>query len=312
MAGPGSPAAMRPAAPASGGGGVSDDLGDFGHWLIGAIKGIPGLGESLYDRWQKGITKGGSLDPVSDIVAGLTGGRAKPKAKAAAKKPDPAEGLTAAQIEAQIKADPWSQISQGLVAEMKGDIGTPANAGPVEAAVSGLTGPAAINQAEQTALALTGTQPGSAGAQWLAANLQAGQEAAQPLEQAMQQYGGAYAALSEPVEAALNAYGQANAAYVATAPEQSWLQALQSHITSNLSYYGEIPTADKGALSPAVLYALQQSGGYPGSSSSGLTSLANLGVKNGQVVQAPGQGNNPLGSNFGSVPGTSQSPSPGA
>jgi hypothetical protein len=191
-------------------------------------------------------------------------------------------------------------------------VGTPTSNGPIEAALSGAATAPIAEQAENTALALAGVGAGSPAGQWLQSAIGAGQAAAAPLQAAMEQYGAVYAATASPVEAALQAYGQANTMAVATSPEQAWLSGLTSHITSNLNYYGSIPTASVPSLPPAVVQALQQSGGY-GGNMTGLTPLTSLKVNGGQVTQVPSTIGGALGSDYGTVPGTgSLSTTPGA
>ena len=106
----------------------------------------------------------------------------------------------------------------------------------------------------------------------------------------MQAMGAQFGANQGPISNALAAYANANELMVSTAPASAWLSALQSHITSNLSYYGEVPKAAVGSIPPAVASALSQSGGYPGSASTGLVPLSGLvpGAKASTTAGVPG------------------------
>lgn len=182
------------------------------------------------------------------------------------------------QIESEIAGGPWSKLSEGVIKEYESALT------PTIAAVSGSTGPAAENSAVNQALAEVGTSSiGGAGQGWLQSQVNAGTAGAAPVTAAEQAYGKQYAASAGPITKALAAYGQANELEVSTAPESAWLTALASHITSNLSYYGEIPTASVGSIPAGVVEALEQSGGY-GGSTQGLEPLTDLQVKGGQVT----------------------------
>lgn len=178
--------------------------------------------------------------------------------------------------EAQIQAvqnSPWTQLSNALVKEYQSE------ETPVAAAVSG----SQINQDEagaaNSALASLGLSSGSSAGSWLSAQTAAAQATAAPVSQAMAQEGAQYAAQEQPIENAINAYGQANALSEETAPEASWLNALASHVQSNLSYYGLVPSADVGAggsLSGGVATALKEAGGYGGSAGAGTTPIQDV------------------------------------
>lgn len=191
---------------------------------------------------------------------------AKPKAKAAAAKPDPA--AQAAAMEKAIANSPWNQMMQAVEKTYA------AEEAPVQAAISGAGTVPGQNQAINMALGLTGA--GQAGAAFLG-NAQAQANAATaPVTAAMRAMGTQFAANQGPISNALAAYANANALMTETAPASAWLSALQSHITSNLSYYGEVPKAAVGSIPPAVASALSQSGGYPGSATTGLVPLSSL------------------------------------
>lgn len=247
---------------------------------------------------------------LSDLVAGMDNAKlaslltpaAKPKGKkapatvsgepttslthpkeeeAAAAKEDAKQAAAAtaakntAAEEAQIKEvqnSPWTQLSNALTNEYQQE------ETPVAAAISGSTGNAAEAGAANQALASLGLSSSSPAGQWLSSQTAAADATAAPVENAMAQEGAQYASEQGPITKALQAYGQANALDVQTAPEASWLNALSSHITSNLSYEGVVPTAALSSLSPSVATALQKSGGYLGTSGAGTTPLQNIGA----------------------------------
>jgi hypothetical protein len=176
-------------------------------------------------------------------------------------------------LQAQIKAvqdSPWTQLSNALTQQYaQAEV-------PTAALVSGSEGNAAQAGAANQALASLGLSSGSPAGSWLEAQTAAAQATAAPVEQAMAQEGAQYAAEAKPIESALAASGQANALETETAPDASWLQALASHVQSNLSYYGLVPTASLPSLSPGVAQALELSGGYGGSAGSGTTPIQNV------------------------------------
>lgn len=200
---------------------------------------------------------------------------AKQKSAAANKKEQAAQ-------EAQVKevaASPWTQLGNSLATQYQ-----QAEA-PAASYVAGAQTVPGQNTADQTALALLGESGTSPDANTLSAWAGAANAATAPVAAAEAAQGSQYAAEAGPITKAIMAYGQANALSDETAPEASWLQALASHVTSNLSYYGEIPTADVGVLeqAPGVASALQQAGGYGGQTGSGLTPLQDVTVNNGKV-----------------------------
>jgi hypothetical protein len=224
----------------------------------------------------------------------------KQKNAAAAKKE------TAAQ-EAQVKevaASPWTQLGNSLATQYQ-QAETPA-----ASLISGAQTVPGQNAADQTALALLGESGSSPDASTLGAWAGAADAATAPVAAAEAAQGAQYSAEAGPITKAIMAYGQANALSDETAPEASWLQALASHVTSNLSYYGEIPTADVGVLeqAPGVATALQQAGGYGGETGSGLTPLQDVQVQNGKVSVNKSAANTP--GTAGTV-STATAPAPG-
>lgn len=215
----------------------------------------------------------------------------------------------------QILNSPWTQLSNALVQQYQ------QATQPAVAAMSGSLTPGVVSNASGTALASLGLSPSSGAGQWLSSQEQAAAAATAPVAQAMQAQGAQYAAETGPISKAIAAYGQANALADITAPEQGWLSALASHVTSNLSYYGEIPKADIPTLQqePGLVQGLESAGGYAaGSAGSGLVPLNELTVNpSGQVVvnRATGALGPALGSNIttpGGGGGTIPAPTPHA
>ena len=210
------------------------------------------------------------------LAALLGGGATAPKKKPETAKEKKAAATKAAdqkEIKAQIQAvqdSPWTQLSTALTKQYE------QAETPTAALVSGSEGSTAQEGAASQALASLGLSPGSSAGSWLSAQTAAAQETAAPVSQAMAQEGAQYAAEAKPIESALAAGGQANALETETAPDASWLQALASHVQSNLSYYGLVPTASLPSLAPGVAEALKLSGGYGGSAGSGTTPIQNV------------------------------------
>ncbi len=191
------------------------------------------------------------------------------KPKPVKKKPKPAPSTTTSAATAP--ANPFEQLAQGLVSQLQ------AEQAPVEQAVSGAdTAPATSNAVNQ-ALADAGLSPGSSAGQWLNANVAQANQNDQPMAQAMQAYGQAYTQGQGKVDTALTQLGQSSDLGVQSAPEQTWLTDLASHIQSNLAYYGQIPSGSAETLPPAILYYLQQSG-TGGAGNSGTKQLSQLTV----------------------------------
>lgn len=119
---------------------------------------------------------------------------------------------------------------------------------------------------------LSGASPvlGQTPAAWLSGNIKTAQTVDQPLTSAMAAYGGAEEAQLPSILAALKAYGQGNEIGIATAPENAWLNALISHVGTEISYYGTAPKAGVTGLPAAIAEALKAYGGPTG----GTTSVA--------------------------------------
>jgi hypothetical protein len=213
----------------------------------------------------------------NEKLASLLGGGATAPKKAPETKKQKAAAATKTADEKALKAQiqsvqdsPWTQLSNALTKQY-------AQAEtPTAALVSGSEGNTAEAGAANQALASLGLSSSSPAGSWLSAQTQAAEATAAPVSQAMAQEGAQYAAEAKPIESALAAGGQGNALETETAPEASWLQALASHVQSNLSYYGLVPTASLPSLTPGVSEALKLSGGYGGSAGSGTTPIQNV------------------------------------
>lgn len=208
------------------------------------------------------------------------GGKGKDKKKPKAKAPT----ITRAkQYEQEIESSPYNQIMQAVGQEY-----AVAQQAAQSAASGSLTAPATQGAWSQALQDLQGapTSLGMNPSAWLGQNLATEAKTTAPLQQAMSNYGSALQAQQGPIEANLNALGQGLGAEDVTASASAWLSALASHVTSNLSYYGEIPQASVGSLSPAVAQALQKSGGYLSGTSKGLVPLSSLTTKGASTKAA--------------------------
>jgi hypothetical protein len=277
-----------------------DPTGEFGQFLnaVGSLH--KPIGAYLHD-----LVAGNARDLARDIGTGDTAftnpkmypggdpeGKSDPKKgtkkKAKAKKSDSESPAQVQAAEEKAIADnPFNQLGQGLVADDQ------KIQAPLENAMAGgLTGPATSNAVAE-ALSASGLGGNAQAKQWLNANIAQANANDAPLAQAMAQYGAAYNTGQQGVDQALANMGQANALANTVAPEQQWLNALATHIQSNLNYYGTIPNWAVGsgsqALPPALQYYLQTTGT---GQATGTTPLQNI-----QVPGAPKTTNsNPLAS----------------
>jgi hypothetical protein len=265
-------------------------------WIEGAASSLVKPFENIKNLEGQGLGDGAPAAAASPP---------KKEAKKATKKADtPTSAEQTKAIEKELSSGPWAQLSQALVKQYDAELT------PVTAAVSGSTNATGQTDAASQALASLGLSPSSNAGQWLESNMASANASAAPVTAAMNAYGQQYAAEAGPITKALQAYGQANELEVSTAPEQSWLNALASHITSNLSYGGDVPVADvgNGGITPAVAKALQESGGYgaSGATGNGLIPVSDIGAKNGQAVVNPNAATASAAlSGAGSVPGAS-------
>lgn len=267
--------------------------------LAGAAQGST----EQYNIDSRGINEALLTNPKAEIAA-FDKSRADSKAKAAEQAQQKRTVLAQENQAKQIASSPWTQLGNALAEQYR-----QAEA-PAQALMSGSQTAPAQQGASSAALGLLGESSGSPDAATLQGWAGAANAATAPVQAAMAKEGAAYAAEAGPISQAVMNYGQANALSVETAPEASWLQALASHVTSNLSYYGSIPSADVGVLeqAPGVAQALQQAGGYGGQSGSGLTPLQDISVNNGRVSVK----RNPAGiGTAGSVPSVASGGVPG-
>jgi hypothetical protein len=283
-----------------GGGGLGGWLSDFGKGFVEPLK--VAYGETL-GRVPQGLresaisalyppAQGIALDVSAGQTAAKLAGAGKGAKKAAAKKGggQSAADAAAAQrraYEAQLQAvmnSPWTKMSNA-VAQQYQQAQT-----PVLQAMSGsLTAPAQ-GQAVNQALSALGMPTGGAFGNWLNTEMAQSRATTAPVQQAMGAEAAQYAASTNPISSALEAYGQANALAVETAPEAAWLNALATHVTSNLSYGGTVPAADIPVFesAPGLSSALQQAGGYGASGAGpgqGLVSVSQLPTRPGERVQ---------------------------
>ena len=294
-------------------------------------EGIPGYGSQQggdVPSWLSGVAQvAGALNPVTgpeqisaEAVKSLLGGggggaaapgkaKTKPKAtESAAQKQADATKAYEQQIQ-QVENNPWTRMANSLANEAQSVFAQ------INPAASGATGVGAQAGAANQALASLGLSSGSSPGQWLSSQTQAAQATAAPVNAAMAAEGAQYAAEQGPITKAIQNWGQANAIQDITAPEASWLNALASHVTSNLSYYGQVPTAALPSLSPDVAAALQQSGGYGGAAGAGITPIQNIvpsgtgGSKSGLKAPAGNAGAALAGAATGAIPTPSVAPS---
>jgi hypothetical protein len=245
------PKSKSTAGTGKGQGEVGEIRHDLAHWLTGEGP-IGGYRAAQAQQGGSGLDIAASKieKPVEQAVE-AAGGIKKPPTK---KKPKPPKPPTTTSAAATAPANPFEQLAQGLVSQLQ------AEQAPVEQAVSGAdTAPATSNAVNQ-ALADAGLSPGSSAGQWLNANVAQANQNDQPMAQAMQAYGQAYTQGQGKVDTALTQLGQSSDVGIQTAPEQTWLTDLASHIQSNLANYGQIPSGAAETLPPAILYYLQQSG----------------------------------------------------
>jgi hypothetical protein len=216
------------------------------------------------------------------------------KAKAAVTAATPAKSTVnqTKALEKEIASGPWSQLGQALTKQYQ-EAET-----PTLAAISGTLTPSAEQSATAQAEAAVGGVPASSSS-WLGAQEAAANANAGPVEEAMAAEGKQYAAEEKPITNALNAYAQANETALAAAPEASWLNAALSHITSNVSYYGAVPSAAVPSLEeqPSLVQALEEAGGQ-GGTTQGLTPLTSIKAKG---VNAPSSASAALTPNSGTV-----------
>ena len=259
--------------------GVGHAAEEFKNKKRGVLGDITAAGEDVGSAFVDPLGLG--KDAINAIFGGGGGDKKK---KPPPKKPPAATTTpeTVAQYEAQIeKNDPFYAIGQALTNE-EAQINK-----PVEQAISGQDTAAAEQSATSQAIADAGVSPGSSAAQWLQSNISQANANDAPMAQAMAAYGKAYGAGQQGIATALTGVNQANALGIATAPEQTWLQDLATHIQSNLAYPGTVPEWVQN-LPPSVKQALQQSGQVGGSGTVPVTSLNYPGKPASNAPAAPG------------------------
>jgi hypothetical protein len=223
----------------------------------------------LINRWKQGIeTEATWFDPKAKGPgkAASTGPTDPTKTKAAKSKS--AEEKAKAEAKAQEKA--WKKAIEASPFTKLMDVAGQQYKGAEKAAqsmASGATGQAATTGAFTQALQELAKTPATIGetpGQWLSQNLAVGQQVTAPLTAAMAAYGKAQGAAQGPINAALSAMGQGEALGLMTAPTDAWLNALASHVLSNMGYYGEVPTAISGSLPSSIGTAIKEYGGEAG------------------------------------------------
>jgi hypothetical protein len=284
-------------------------------WLTDAVHALAGIGyggvkqvENLAHRWKTGIETELTLGPkYADRGASpFKGSSPKPKGKGKGHHKPKAPPITRAkQYEQEVESSPMNQILQAVAKQY-----AVAQQAAQPAASGALSAPATQGAWAEALQSLAGA-PGTLGetpSAWLGQNLATAAKTTAPLQGAMSNYGAALQAEQAPIVANLNALGQGLGAEDVTAGASAWLNALASHVTSNLSYYGQIPKAAVPSLPSSVAQALQKSGGYLGGTAKGLVSLGSLTTK-GTATKAT-TGNLSTGSTLsGSVPGSTPVPS---
>jgi hypothetical protein len=273
--------------------GTGEEQGLIGRARHDIAAGYNDVGEALSAANRFG-NKLGKEDPLNILGIGKKG-KAAPK-KAGGKKggTTTSSAPTATQLEQEIANDPWSQLGKALTTQLQQE------QVPIEKAISGGDTASTAQAATTQALADAGLAPNSSAAQWLTSNMNQAQANDAPMAQAMNAYGQAYAAGQQGVNTALTGMGQANQLGVATAPEQTWLGDLATHIQSNLAYSGTVPSWAQN-LPDALKVYLQQSGQTGGTGTIPVTGLT-----------YPGQKTTPTGlsGTAGAAPGAT--PTPGA
>ena len=250
---------------------VAKDAGvageDIGEWLKQAIVGVPSTVESVFDP---------ALPPdMKKAIEEKEAKKKKPEETEAEKKKGDEEAAAAKeaavkQLEEQnAAAQTWNTYGEAITKDQQNLVQ------PVEEAISGALTKPAESSAASDAMAAIGLSPDSSAAKWLQSQISQANAIDTPMAQAMAAYGAAYETGQKGVDEALSAMGGANALDVQTAPEADWIQALASHITGNINYYGEITPALAASLPPALQWALQQSGAG-GQAAAGTESVSSL------------------------------------
>lgn len=218
----------------------------------------------------------------------------------AQEKVEAARGQADEQKEAELQADknqlteinssPWTTAANALSQSFQQDMSQ------VQDMISGAAEPGAEQTAASEAAGDLNLPSMSPGAAWLAQGASDAAAQTQGVAGAMNAEGNAYAAAAGPISKAITQWGQDNAIQNMTAPEGAFLNALISHVNSNISYYGGIAPAQVPEIEqmPTVVQAFQQAGG--GTSGSGLIPLTEAKVSNTGQVNVPSAASSLAGS----------------
>ena len=282
---------------------------DIGHYLItDPISGIEKGAKTVASHYMAGLRRAtaSGQEPLITIPEHIAkgiwhlGGPGAPAKKAPPKKKNkkaatvPKETIVKA-YEQAIETGPYAKIEQETAKEFapafqaanqyaSGAEGAAATTGAYSQALEALSGAQAATGGTTAPIKVGGvTLPGTAEVaqntpkSWLASSLGAAAAVDAPVTQAMAGYGAAQEKFLPSVLSALNAMGQGEELGVATATGNAWLNALISHVSSNLAYYGVVPSAAVSAIPSPVAEALKAAGGPAGGT--GVASLTTLTTK---------------------------------
>jgi hypothetical protein len=224
---------------------------------------------------------------VTDSASGATVQLSHPKqdkaeiAKAQAKQQAAAQQKALKQELEEAASSPWTTAANALSQSFQADLQA------VQPDISGAAIPAAQTSAASGAAADLGLSSMSPGAQWLAQGASDAQAQTQGVAGAMNAESQAYANAAGPISKAITQWGLDNAIQSMTAGQGAFLNALASHVNSNVSYYGGIAPAQVPEIKemPAIVQAFQEAGG--GTSGSGLTPLTAVKVSPTGQVNVP-------------------------
>ena len=264
-------------APSSGG-------GDIPAFLQPTVRGVEQLfagPPSLYGGSNKPQAATGNVGGGEVQLAHPKQERAEIKAAEAKKKKAQQAAETLAQQKAQalaVQNSPWTQAANALAQSFESDLGA------LQPDISGASAPAAESSAASQAAGDLGLASESPGAAWLAQGATDAQAQTKGVQGAMNAEAQSYQNAGTAMANAVRGWGQGNALGVLTAPEDTWYNALQTHVQSNVNYYGglaagQIPEVEQ---MPSVVQAFQTQGG--GVQGSGLTPLTDLSVGPGGQV----------------------------
>ena len=254
----------------------------MGIWddIAHAVTGIPSAAYHIGSDVGKGVATVGNIvlgregGPTTDpaAIAAKGAAKARPAKKAAGSTAPTSTPTTLTALD----EESLNKLMATLPTQYKA-----AESASTAAASGSLTTTAVKGAWSEALQTLAGTPAvlGQTPSAWLGQNLATAKTVDQPLTSAMSAYGNVLQSQQTGILKNIEALGLGNQLGETTAPENAWLGALGSHITSNLSYYGTVPTAAVSSLPSSVIKALQASGGYPGSTAKGLTPLGSLTTK---------------------------------